>query len=72
MPWLRPAYWAEACRHLMKRDRVMKKLIPQFPDAMLQSAAMPSRPWRAASWASRSRSSRRRRSGTASSSCRPA
>ena len=34
---LRPAYWAEACRHLMKRDRVMKKLIPQFPDAMLQS-----------------------------------
>jgi DNA-3-methyladenine glycosylase II len=34
---LRPAYWAEACRHLMKRDRVMKKLIPQFPDVMLQS-----------------------------------
>jgi DNA-3-methyladenine glycosylase II len=24
-----PAYWADACRHLMKRDRVMKKLIPQ-------------------------------------------
>ena len=36
-PPLRPTYWAEACRHLMKRDRVMKKLIPQFPDAMLQS-----------------------------------
>ena len=34
---LRPPYWAEACRHLMKRDRVMKKLIPQFPDAVLQS-----------------------------------
>jgi DNA-3-methyladenine glycosylase II len=33
----RPAYWAEACRHLMKRDRVLKKLIPQFPDAALQS-----------------------------------
>jgi len=32
-----PAYWAEACRHLMKRDRVMKKLIPQFPGATLQS-----------------------------------
>ena len=32
-----PLYWQEACRHLMKRDRVMKKLIPQFPDAMLQS-----------------------------------
>jgi DNA-3-methyladenine glycosylase II len=32
-----PAYWAEACKHLMKRDRVMNKLIPQFPDACLQS-----------------------------------
>lgn len=41
LPALRPAYWAEACRHLMKRDRVMKKLIPQFPDATLQSSADP-------------------------------
>ena len=41
LPPLRPAYWAEACRHLMKRDRVMKKLIPQFPDATLQSSADP-------------------------------
>lgn len=32
-----PAYWGEACRHLMKRDRVMKKLIPQHPGASLQS-----------------------------------
>ena len=32
-----PAYWADACKHLMKRDRVMKKLIPQFPGATLQS-----------------------------------
>jgi len=32
-----PAYWDEACRHLVKRDRVMKKLIPQFGDARLQS-----------------------------------
>lgn len=32
-----PAYWDEACRHLMKRDRVMKKLIPHFGDARLQS-----------------------------------
>ncbi|MEY5099887.1 MAG: putative glycosylase [Pseudomonadota bacterium] len=40
-PPLRPAYWAEACRHLMKRDRVMKKLIPQFPDATLQSRGDP-------------------------------
>ena len=32
-----PSYWAEACRHLMKKDRVMKRLIPQFGDACLQS-----------------------------------
>jgi DNA-3-methyladenine glycosylase II len=32
-----PGYWAEACKHLMKRDRVMKNLIPQYPDVSLQS-----------------------------------
>ena len=32
-----PPYWADACKHLMKRDRVMKKLIPQFPGTSLQS-----------------------------------
>jgi len=32
-----PDYWDEACRHLMKRDRVMKKLIPRFGEARLQS-----------------------------------
>ena len=32
-----PAYWEEACRHLAKKDRVMKRLIPQFGDACLQS-----------------------------------
>ncbi len=32
-----PAYWEEACRHLSKRDRVMKKLIPRFGDARLKS-----------------------------------
>jgi DNA-3-methyladenine glycosylase II len=32
-----PTYWDEACRHLAKRDRVMKKLIPQFGEARLQS-----------------------------------
>ncbi|MCV2348859.1 DNA-3-methyladenine glycosylase 2 family protein [Paucibacter sp. Y2R2-4] len=31
-----PDYWDEACRHLVKRDRVMKKLIPQFGEARLQ------------------------------------
>ena len=32
-----PDYWMEACRHLMKRDRVMKKLIPQHGGVCLQS-----------------------------------
>jgi DNA-3-methyladenine glycosylase II len=32
-----PAYWAEACKHLMRKDRVMKRLIPQFGSACLQS-----------------------------------
>lgn len=32
-----PAYWADACRHLVKKDRVMKRLIPQFGDACLQA-----------------------------------
>jgi DNA-3-methyladenine glycosylase II len=32
-----PAYWADACRHLMKRDRVMTKLIPQHAGVCLQS-----------------------------------
>ena len=32
-----PDYWQEACRHLMKRDRVMKKLIPQHGGVSLQS-----------------------------------
>jgi DNA-3-methyladenine glycosylase II len=32
-----PDYWAEACRHLVKKDRVMKRLIPKFGDACLQS-----------------------------------
>ncbi len=32
-----PAYWDEACRHLGKRDRVMRKLIPRFGEARLRS-----------------------------------
>lgn len=32
-----PAYWAEACAHLSRKDRVMKKIIPQFGDAVLES-----------------------------------
>ncbi|HMO49203.1 MAG TPA: DNA-3-methyladenine glycosylase [Rubrivivax sp.] len=32
-----PDYWDDACKHLARRDRVMKKLIPQFGEARLQS-----------------------------------
>ncbi len=32
-----PDFWEEACKHLMKKDRVMKRLIPQFGDACLQT-----------------------------------
>jgi DNA-3-methyladenine glycosylase II len=32
-----PAFWEDACKHLMKKDRVMKRLIPQFGDACLQT-----------------------------------
>ena len=32
-----PGYWDDACKHLSRRDRVMKKLIPQFGEARLQS-----------------------------------
>ncbi|MDT8991426.1 DNA-3-methyladenine glycosylase 2 family protein [Curvibacter sp. APW13] len=32
-----PPYWAEACKHLMKKDRVMKRLIPQFGEACLET-----------------------------------
>jgi DNA-3-methyladenine glycosylase II len=32
-----PVYWAAACAHLAKKDRVMKKLIPQFGDAILET-----------------------------------
>ncbi len=32
-----PAYWDEACKHLVKKDRVMRKLIPRFGDACLQT-----------------------------------
>ena len=32
-----PEYWDDACRHLAKRDRVMRKLIPSCGDGHLQS-----------------------------------
>lgn len=36
-----PEFWAEACKHLMKKDRVMRRLIPQFGYACLQSRGDP-------------------------------
>ncbi len=32
-----PDYWADAQKHLIKKDRVMKRLIPQFGEGCLQS-----------------------------------
>jgi DNA-3-methyladenine glycosylase II len=32
-----PSYWEEACKYLIKKDRVMRKLIPKFGDACLQT-----------------------------------
>ncbi|MBU6502031.1 MAG: DNA-3-methyladenine glycosylase 2 family protein [Burkholderiales bacterium] len=38
---LMPPYWDDACKHLTKKDRVMKRLIPRFGDACLQSRGDP-------------------------------
>ena len=32
-----PGFWDEACKHLSRRDRVMKKLIPKFGEARWKS-----------------------------------
>jgi DNA-3-methyladenine glycosylase II len=32
-----PEYWDEACKHLARRDRVMRKLIPRLAEGRLQS-----------------------------------
>jgi DNA-3-methyladenine glycosylase II len=32
-----PEYWARACAHLMKKDRVMRRLVPQFAGVCLES-----------------------------------
>jgi len=36
-----PGYWTAACEHLEQSDRVMKRLIPQFGQATLQSRGDP-------------------------------
>jgi len=37
----KPDFWEQACKHLMKKDRVMKRLIPQFADAAIESRGDP-------------------------------
>ena len=37
----KPDFWDQACKHLMKKDRVMKRLIPQFADAAIESRGDP-------------------------------
>lgn len=32
-----PPYWEEACKHLIMKDRVMKRLIPKFGDVCLET-----------------------------------
>jgi len=36
-----PDYWQDACAHLSKRCKVMKKLIKQFPEAQLRTRGDP-------------------------------
>ncbi len=37
LPYSTPDYWQRACMHLMARDRVMRRLIPQLGDACLRT-----------------------------------
>lgn len=37
----KPAYWEEAVAHLMRRDRILKKLIPQHPEVWLTTRGTP-------------------------------
>ena len=40
-PIVKPDYWDAAVAHLMRRDRIMKKLIPKFPNMSLVSRGNP-------------------------------
>ncbi|WP_269496136.1 DNA-3-methyladenine glycosylase family protein [Castellaniella sp. S9] len=37
----RPAYWDRACEHLMRRDRILRKLIPAFGDESIAPRRSP-------------------------------
>lgn len=41
MSMTKPTYWDEAKTHLMKRDRILRKIIPMYPDEWLQPPADP-------------------------------
>ncbi len=36
-----PAYWAAACEHLMRKDRVLRRLVPKFPGAAMETRGDP-------------------------------
>lgn len=36
-----PDYWGQACRQLARRDRILKRLIPRYGDATLESRGDP-------------------------------
>ena len=37
----KPEYWEAAVAHLMRRDRILKKVIPQHPEVWLTSRGTP-------------------------------
>ncbi len=41
VPDYAPPYWAQACQHLVKKDRVMRRLIPQIGSEALASRGDP-------------------------------
>ncbi|MDN5842843.1 MAG: DNA-3-methyladenine glycosylase 2 family protein [Alcaligenaceae bacterium] len=38
---IQPSYWDEACEHLMKRDRILRKLIPAHANQSIRRAPAP-------------------------------
>ena len=40
-PETAPAYWAAACEHLMRKYRVLRRLVPKFPGAAMETRCDP-------------------------------
>jgi DNA-3-methyladenine glycosylase II len=40
-PETAPAYWAAACEHLMRKDRVLRRLVPKFQGAAIETRGDP-------------------------------